>query len=302
MMLITSFTLALLALAAQERVTAPASDNFAAAKVLYASGAYEEALSRLSTPNAGGSAEAEQYRALCLLALGRTAEAEQSLEELVVRAPFFKMSDAEVSPRLVTMFQSVRKRRLPGAAKDLYATAKTNFEQKLYATASSQLKNLLALLADEDLASEASALGDFKLVAEGLLRIAEMELAASAKAAADAAPPAAATPPPRDAAPPGPKIYSDTDKEVTAPVEIVRNVPAWNPPPSVAQFQEFRGVLRIVINELGRVESAAVVKSISSSYDPRLIEATRQWQFQPAMRNGVAVKYQKLIAVVLKGR
>lgn len=298
MMVTTSLALVLLALAQQERVALPASENFAAAKGLYASGAYEEALSRLSTPLTEGSPEADQYRALCLLALGRTAEAERSLEALVTRAPFFKMSDAEVSPRLVAMFHDVRKRRLPAAARGLYATAKTNFMEKNYTTASSQLNDLLALLADEDLSGDADALADVGLLAEGFLKLAEMELAAAANAeAASAAAGAAAA-----AAPPASKVYSAADKDVKAPVEIVQALPPWTLPHPVAGLQEYRGALRIVIDERGAVESASVADSISETYDPLLLAATREWKFRPAMRNGVPVKYQKLIGVVLKGR
>jgi len=292
----TSLVLALLALAQQERVVVPASENFAAAKGLYASGAYEEALSRLSP--AEGSAEAEQYRALCLLALGRTAEAERSLEALVTRAPFFKMSDAEVSPRLVTMFRDVRKRKLPGTAKAFYATAKTHFEAKDYRKASSELKDLVTLLSDEDLAGEAAGLADVKLLAEGFLRLSEMEIAAAEKAAAEAAAAAAAAP----AVSTGPKIYSEADKDVKAPIEIAQALPTWVPPHSVAQLQEYRGVLRIVIDERGVVETASIVQSIEFGYDTRLLAAAKEWKYQPATRNGAPVKFQKIIGVVLRGR
>lgn len=301
--LLLSLTFALLTLGTQERMIAPGADNFAAAKVLYASGAYEEALSRLpaAAEATAAAGEVDQFRALCLLALGRSADAERSLEELVARRPLFKMSDADVSPRLVAMFDEVRRRRLPAAARGLYATAKTSFEQKLYTTASSQLKDLLTLLADEDLGSEAIGLADLKLVAEGFLTITEIELAASAKAdaAATAASAAAASAAP---APPSTRIYSDGDKDVTAPIEIVRALPLWQPPNTAAKLQEYRGVLRIVVNEQGRVEYAALVESVSEVYDSKLLIAARQWQFQPAVKNGEAVKYQKLISIVLKPR
>jgi TonB family protein len=299
MMRITLLALAVLAAAQQERLTVPMSENFAAAKGLYASGAYEEALSRLSNAPAEASAEADQYRALCLLALGRTSEAERSLETLISRAPFFKMSEAEVSPRLVTMFHAVRKRSLPAATKALYTTAKTSFERKDYKTASSQLQDLLSLIADEDLASEATTFADIKLLAEGFLKLAEMEMAVAAKA--EAAPPAAALPtlPPLPA---GPAIYSESDKDVKPPVELSQQLPPWNPPSVPAQLRESRGVLRIIIDELGQVESAYIVQSVSASYDSSLLAATKSWKYRPATRNGEPVKFQKIIGVVLRGR
>jgi TonB family protein len=299
MMRITLLALAVLAAAQQERLTLPMSENFAAAKGLYASGAYEEALSRLSNSPPEATAEADQYRALCLLALGRTSEAERSLETLFSRAPFFKMSEAEVSPRLVTMFHEVRRRSLPAAAKSLYATAKTSFEQKDYKTASSQLNDLLTLIADEDLASETATFADIKLLAEGFLKLSEMEMVVAAKA--DAAAPTAPLPtlPPLPA---GAAIYSESDKDVKAPVELSQQLPPWTPTNIPAQLRESRGVLRIIIDERGQVESAYIVQSVSAAYDSTLLAATKSWKYRPATRNGEPVKFQKIIGVVLRGR
>jgi TonB family protein len=299
MMRITILALAVLAAAQQERLTMPASENFVAAKGLYASGAYEEALTRLSTPTPEASPEADQYRALCQLALGRTSEAERSLETLITRAPFFKMSDAEVSPRLVTMFHEVRKRRLPAATKALYAAAKTSFEQKDYRTAAAQLKDLLALIADEDLASEAATFADIKLLAEGFLKLSEMELAVAAKAEAVAPAAAPATLAPLPA---GPAIYSDSDKDVKAPGELSQTLPPWTPPTVQAQVMEYRGVIRIIIDERGMVESAYIVQSVNPTYDQQLLTATKSWKYRPATRNGEPVRFQKIIGVVLRGR
>ena len=63
-----------------------AQDSLSAARELYASAAYEDALAVLSRLNAAGmrpddGRTADQYRALCLLALGKTAEASQAIAE-----------------------------------------------------------------------------------------------------------------------------------------------------------------------------------------------------------------------------
>ena len=61
--------------------------TFASAKTLYAAAAYEEALSELANADDGTDVDQiEQYRALCLIALGRTDEAARSLEQIVTRA------------------------------------------------------------------------------------------------------------------------------------------------------------------------------------------------------------------------
>ena len=133
-------------------------DDLTAAKTLYASGAYEEALARLSALTAAEHGDdVDQYRALCLLALGRAAETESSLQALIVRNPLFKMSEQDMSPRLVSLFHDVRKRVLPSTVKDLYGKAKTNYDQKQYSAASTQFTDLLKLLADEDLEAGAPA-------------------------------------------------------------------------------------------------------------------------------------------------
>ena len=76
---------AALALSSSQAV---AADSLAGARDLYASASYEEALAMLGRLNAAelppdeGRA-ADQYRALCLLALGKTAEASQAIEAVV---------------------------------------------------------------------------------------------------------------------------------------------------------------------------------------------------------------------------
>jgi TonB family protein len=290
---------ALWLLAGQGTVPASSTDDLRAAKTLYASGSYEEALTKLSGAHADVAAdEADQYRALCQLALGRPDEARSSIEELVKRRPLFKMSEADVSPRLITIFHEVRKQQLPAIARDLYAKGKANYEQKRYLEAMPQLKTVLAIFPDPDMADQASSLSDLKAVAEGFLMLSEAALATAAKAEAEAAEAAriAAKPPPP------PSIASEADRDVRGPVEVTRPLPTWNPPNMVAASQRYEGVLRIVIDKDGRVESASILKSVNETYDPLLLAAARQWQYRPATKNGEAVKYQKLINITLSPR
>src|SRR5262245_6693086 len=142
-------TFLLTAIAAQGQVTLTGSDDLAAARALYESGDYETALTRLAEVRTPSTAdEVDQYRALCFLALGRTTETEQSLRELIDRRPHFRMSEADVSPRLVTMFHALRKQMLPGIVRAQYARAKVAFEEKRYAEASAGLRDTLELLGD----------------------------------------------------------------------------------------------------------------------------------------------------------
>jgi hypothetical protein len=312
---LTFIVLALWLTAAPQGSAITPSPDLAAARALYASGAYEEALARLATVRDDSSAaEAAQYRALCFVALGRNAEAQRALEELFTRMPLFKMSEADVAPRVVAMYQQVRRRLLPSLAKSLYAGAKASFEQRQYAVAASQFRTMLTLLGDEDDLDDATGLTDLKLLADGFLKLAEGQAAAAPKVDAKPAAPsrddqpnvtardvAPAMPPAAPASPgrPANSIYSAADADVTPPVEFVRAMPAWHPPNNVAARRTFEGVLRIVIDERGSVESANMVENVSPGYDELLLAAARLWQYRPARRNGQAVKYEKLITITL---
>jgi TonB family protein len=280
----------------QGQVTLASSDDLAGARAFYAAGEYETALTRLESARTDATAdEVDQYRALCLLALGRTADSERALRELVDRRPHFRMSEEDVSPRLVAMFRAVRQKMLPGIVKASYARAKTTFEEKRYAQASAALRDLLDLIADPDAAASADALADLKMLTEGFLKLADLEVA-SAKAAETAAATAA-----RQAAaerpPPTPTIYSDNDPDVTPPVIAARTLPPWRPPNAIMAARSYQGHLRLVVDETGRVEGASLLRSFLPGYESDLLEAARKWQFRPAMRGGVPVKFVRVYTV-----
>src|SRR6266550_6238174 len=95
-----------------------AQDSLASARDLYASAAYEDALAVLnrlhsSDQHASGANDGrtiEQYRAFCLLALGRSAEAERAIEAVVAAEPTYHPSNTDVSPRVRSAFSDVRRR------------------------------------------------------------------------------------------------------------------------------------------------------------------------------------------------
>ena len=86
-----------------------AQDSLLAARDLYRAAQYEDALVRLdtlkgSTHPAEEGAAIEQYRAFCLLALGRSADAEQAIEAVVAAEPSFQPGDSDASPRIRSAF------------------------------------------------------------------------------------------------------------------------------------------------------------------------------------------------------
>jgi tetratricopeptide (TPR) repeat protein len=311
-MIPSALAVALWALAGAPQTPAIPLPDLPAARALYAAGNYEDALNRLPpTPGDATVGEVDEYRALCLLALGRPADAQRSLEDLVTRQPLFKMSDTDMSPRLVTMFRNTRKRLLPGAARDLYAKAKADFEQEQYTTSAAEFKDLLALLNDEDLADATSTVADLKMLAEGFAKLADTNAtaaaakAAAAKATAPAAPPTTVPDPapttpvaPQDS---GTKIYTESDANVVPPVAISTPYPTWRPPNS-SYNREYQGLLRLVIDATGHVESAVMVASVNAVYDPLLVAAAKDWTYKPALLNGDGVRYQRQIAVSLSPR
>ena len=125
--------------------------------------------------------EVDGYRALCLLGLNRPQDAQgTTTQRLVTRRPLAKLDDSD-SPKLLTMFKEARARVLPTAARNLYVSAKDNFEKGQVKTTTGQFHDVLALVAETDGSSDA-ALGDVKILAEGFSKLAEQLLAQEAVA------------------------------------------------------------------------------------------------------------------------
>lgn len=272
-------------------------------KALYAEASYDEALKQLDAldPATVNPDEIHQYRALCLLALGRTRDAERSLETIVARSPLYHLDEAQVSPRLVGMFRDVRRKALPDTALERYGKGKAAYERKEYVAASGLFREVIAIAADPDAAGEAAALGDVKQLADGFLTLSNAALAAAVPPAPSAPPaPVAMSLAPEIAQRPAtPAIYGSEDAGVVAPIDITRTLPRWTPEHGQLASITRRGLLEIVIDERGGVESARLSRPIFPSYDTALLEATRTWRFKPATRNGAPVKYRKVLEIVL---
>jgi hypothetical protein len=274
-----------------------ADDPLDAAKTLYLSAAYEDALSALSNlPGSVDADQADKFRALCFLALNRTQDAQTALERLATRRPLLTFDEAE-SPKLVMMFRDARNKVLPAAARSMYTTAKASFESGDLAKASTQFSELIELLSAKELAGQA-AFADLKMLADGFSKLTQQQISERAAAAA-----AAAAPPPEPeprAAAVANRVYSSTDSDVIAPVVIEQTIPEWVPPSANLRYQEFSGVLDVVIDESGSVASASMSQRVNIIYDQLLLSATKRWRYRPAMRQGKPVKYRKQLNIVLR--
>lgn len=290
-------------------VAAPAlsaQDPLARAKTYYASADYEEALTvleRLRTTAAPPEAtEVAAYHVFCLVALGRSSEARQAIEAIVRIDPLYHPSEAQVSPRVRTFFEDVRRPLLPDIVKQSYAKAKDAFERKEMATATTEFDRIIALL-DEMANSGDQGVADLRTLAAGFR---DLSKAAAAPPPPEPAPTEAsngngdATPPvniaPLPAAALEPTVYTTGDVDVLKPVAISRPLPTWRPN-AIQERQQFSGALELVISQDGTVQSAVLRKSVHPAYDPTLLKAAQDWTFKPALKDGKAVPYRFLLGV-----
>jgi hypothetical protein len=274
-----------------------AQDTVAAARDLYTSANYEDALAVLNRLDSPSSRPADrmainQYRAFCLLALGRMPEAERAIEAVLSVDLLFRPNDASMSPRLRAAFASVRQRMLPAVVQVEYARAKTAFDRQDFPAAIAQFDRVLQALADPDLgpAGQMSPLSDLRTLATGFRDL-------SVKAATP--PPAPAPPPPAAvvAAPVIKSVYVGTEPGLT-PAAVVRQVlPAF---PRDLMGSRRDGVLEVIIDEQGSVESAVMRGPIHPRYDQLVMTAAKSWKYQPAMLGRIPVKYRKLINISVK--
>lgn len=154
-------------------------DQLGAAKELYRSAAFDDALASLEilrndlSPTAPEGREVARYRAFCLIALGRYTQAEQTIEGIILAEPTYIPSEAEVSPRIGAAFRDIRRRILPGIARGTYAVARGAFDRKEYQAAAAQFERVLALMEDADMspASDESSATDLQVLAAGFLEL-----------------------------------------------------------------------------------------------------------------------------------
>src|SRR5262245_60968669 len=211
---------------------ATAGDALSTARELYASAAYEDALAILNKmpPNQPieQSRAADQYRALCLLALGRNAEAEHAIEAVIAGDPSFRPA-ADVSPRVRATFSDVRRRVLPALIQQTYTSAKGAFDRKEFASAASTFNQMLVMMTDPDVEAAAAKppLADLRTLASGF-----RDLAAAAAAPPPPPPPPPAPEPaaPIPPVPAVPRVYTLADGEVVPPVTIRQQLPAFPGP------------------------------------------------------------------------
>jgi len=153
-----------------------AQDSLSAAKDLYASAAYEDALSTLSRMESGSTApeiarQVAEYRAFCLYALGRTREAESVAESMIRKEPLARLA-ADASPRLELMFADVRKRLLPSLIRERFRIARSALDLKAFNVAEAPLTEARLMIVEaEKLGVRDDGLGDLSILVDGFLQL-----------------------------------------------------------------------------------------------------------------------------------
>jgi len=269
----------------------PVQGRLAEIKGLYESAEYDRALAAVAdgSPAVVTPAEArdvEIYEALCLLALGKKVEATAKIEGVIRAEPLYQPS-ADLPKRLHTLVEEARDRLRPGLAQSHYAAGKKLFDAEKFDAAVEEFA-LVLQLTDVPAASSPEKFGDMRVLATGFRDL-------SVRALAIAKPPVPETP---DPAPP-----RAPDVQVVPPVAVQQTVPPW--PATLTsrrealKFAHLNGVLELVITKTGTVESVKLVKGIDPFYDVLLLNAARQWKYQPATRNGEPIEFIKRLAIAI---
>jgi hypothetical protein len=302
--------------------TLAAQDPLSAARDLYASASYDEALVMLTgLRDASGPAtmveQVDQYRAFCLFALGRHAEAQKVAEGLISKNPLLQLDRADASPRIAAMFTEVRRTLLPALVREQYKLARTTLDSNDFANALSGFVRVKAMLEEADrLKTPDATLSDMHLLVDGFLDLTrnrqealrrESSGSSGQASAAEAAPQpapavaAAADKPEPQARPADRNIYDISASDVSAPVVVVQNVPAL--PRSLVPFMQSASTtvhLDVLIDERGEVELVTVRNSRYPAYNDILLRAARSWRYMPALKDGQPVKFLRTIAIVLQ--
>ena len=275
-----------------------AQETVAAARDLYTSANYEDALVVLSRLDSPGSQPSDrmainQYRAFCLLALGRMPEAERAIEAVLTVDLLYRPSDAAMSPRLRSAFAGVRQRILPSIVQQEYARAKTAFDRGDFPSAIAQFDRVLQALADPDLGAAA---GNPRGSSYSRQWLSGFEHQGCCPSTGTAGPDAA---PGRGGGGSCARDRGDLRRYragVSMPVIVRQSLPPF-PGDLIARRE---GVLELIINEAGEVESAVMRSPVSPRYDSLVLAAAKGWRYSPATLNGTPVKFRKVINISIK--
>ena len=258
-------------------------------KALYAAAEYDKALEVVGSLD---TLEAQQYRALCLLALGRTADAGAAIESLVNASPTFIPSSEDAPPRFVELVTKVRQKLLPTIARRVFTEGRELYNGKQNEEAVKSFSLVLTLLKDPAF-TDLNAKQDLETLATGFIDLAK---ASSTPVKVVAAPPEPVPPPAAASA----AAATAVAPRVVPPVALVQTVPPM--PVDIAARVGAKLVMVVQIDAAGRVTSATVKESAHPRYDRIVVLSTRDWRYTPATLNGLAIAAEQIVTIQPQSR
>jgi hypothetical protein len=238
----------------------------------------------------------ELYRIFCLVAIGSTEEGNKAIEAMVSRDPLYRPNMDDVPPRLRTVFSDTRKRLLPSLIQERYVVAKAAFDRGDMKVASEGFTQVLVALSDPDIqpAAKQAPLADIRVLASGFNDLTVRALTPPpvpvVPITVQQAPAATVSAPPRE-----PVVYTTDDKNVHAPLALRQELPPY---PGRIRFDQV-GVIEVIIDVDGTVESASLPEPVEPLYNRLLLTAAKNWLYRPARLDGTPVKYRKRIQITL---
>jgi len=292
--------------------TVSAQEPLTKAKALYDAAHYEEALTVLAPVH---EPEAQQYRALCMLALGRAQDASGEVDSLIASAPTFEPSAEDVPPRFVSLVSESKKRLLPSIARKTFAEAREQFKNGDRTEAVKKF-DLVVTLASMGAFKDTSDADDLRTLASGFIELARAsaparpasttavpapeppKVAEATPAAPPVSTPAAAKAPARSTAPPRSATAPQAPSDVSQPVAVRQTIPAI--PSSISGQGSPTASVKVEIGADGHVVNASMQKSAHPLYDRLVLQAAREWFYTPAMLNGRPVPSEKVVTIQLR--
>ncbi len=155
---------------------AAAQSPLSAALDLYAAASYDDALAALdgarhAQPSVDDLVTIERHRLLCLVALGRTAAAQEVVVGLLDARPDFVLTAGDASPRVRAVFDAARARILPALVRRRYGDARRAYDAGQFDAAADGFFHVVGLLADPAVAALDSSMSDLLTLADGFLQL-----------------------------------------------------------------------------------------------------------------------------------
>ena len=152
------------------------TSSLEAAITLYTTASYDEALVALEGArqlplSPDDRVELERHQMLCLLALGRTAAADDAAARLLEQRPDYVLSEGDAAPHVRAMLETTRRRVVPGMIRRTYEDGKRAFDAGEYGRAREAFTQLGEWLADAHVADADPGSADLRTLSNGFLEL-----------------------------------------------------------------------------------------------------------------------------------